>query len=67
MYILVAQILVSLLLITVIILQSKSSGLGAAFGASTSYHTKRGVEKSLFYLTIFLSFVFITLAIVSSL
>ena len=67
MYLLIVQILISLLLIAVIVLQSKSSGLGSAFGASTSYHTKRGVEKSLFYLTIVVSLIFIALAIVSSL
>ncbi|MFH1243976.1 MAG: preprotein translocase subunit SecG [bacterium] len=61
------QIITALVLITVIILQSKGSGLGAGFGGNSNYHTKRGVEKSLFYLTLGVSLLFIALAIISTL
>lgn len=58
---LVIQILISLSLIMVVVLQSKGGGLGSAFG-STTYHTKRGIEKSLFALTIVLAIAFVGLA-----
>ncbi|OIP24197.1 preprotein translocase subunit SecG [bacterium CG2_30_37_16] len=47
------------LLIMAILLQSKGSGLGAAFGGTSNiYKVKRGAEKFLFYLTIVMAIVF---------
>lgn len=66
MFILIFQIVVALLLITVIILQSKGTGLGASLGGSSNYHTKRGVEKTLFYVTIVVSVLFVFLAILNA-
>jgi preprotein translocase subunit SecG len=49
----IGQIIVSLVLISVILLQSQGSGLGSSWsGGGESYHTKRGVEKVLLYLTV---------------
>ena len=54
------QITLGILLILVIIIQQKGSGLGASFGGDLSfYRTKRGAEKLLFYATIGLSLAFI--------
>ncbi len=54
------QIILGILLILVIIIQQKGSGLGASFGGDLSfYRTKRGAEKLLFYATIGLSLAFI--------
>ncbi len=64
---LIIQILVSIVLVAVIVLQSKGTGLGAAFGGTTSYHTKRGMEKSLFATTIILSIAFVVLAMINAL
>ncbi len=51
---LTAQIIISLFLIGCVLLQSQGSGLGSAWGGGgESYHTKRGVERVLFGLTIF--------------
>ncbi len=59
------QIIVGVLLVIVIILQQKGSGLGSSFGGDLSfYRTKRGAEKLLFYTTIALSIFFILLALV---
>lgn len=59
------QIIISALLILVIIIQQKGSGLGAAFGSNFSfYRSKRGAEKLLFYATIVLSVAFFISAIV---
>lgn len=59
------QIILGILLIVVIIIQQKGTGLGTAFGGDLSfYKTKRGAEKLLFYATIILSLVFILLSLV---
>lgn len=53
-------VLVTAVLLTVtIILQSKGSGLGAAFGGEGNvYQTKRGAERVLFIATIVLAVLF---------
>ena len=59
------QIILGILLILVIIIQQKGSGLGSAFGADLGfYRTKRGAEKLLFYATIVLVIAFILASIV---
>lgn len=50
-----AQIILSVLLISAILLQQSGAGLGGALGGSDSdsfHHTRRGFEKFLFYLSI---------------
>ncbi len=65
-YINIAQILVAIVLSLVILLQAKGSGIGTALGGGTSgsFRTRRGVEKTLFQLTIVLAFVFLVVAVV---
>jgi preprotein translocase subunit SecG len=66
LYLNIAQILIAAALIIAILLQVKGGGLGGIFGqADTVYRTKRGVEKTLFQLTIALTVVFIALSIVA--
>ena len=63
-YLIIAQIIVAIALIVVIILQVKGGGLGGIFGQPDSvYRTRRGVEKSLFQLTIALAVLFVILSI----
>ena len=65
-YLYIAQIVVAIALIIIALLQVKGGGLGGIFGqADTVYRTKRGVEKTLFQLTIALVLIFIVLSIVS--
>jgi len=65
-YLYIAQIVVAVALILIVLLQVRGGGLGGVFGqADTVYRTKRGVEKTLFQLTIALSVVFVVLSIVS--
>lgn len=60
----IAQIVVSVLLVTAILLQSRGTGLGAAFGGDGNvYRTKRGVEKILFRATIVLAVLFVGISI----
>ena len=63
----ISLIIVSVALITSVIMQSKGAGLGGLTGADTGgiFTARRGVEKTLFYVTIVLSIVFFILAIVS--
>jgi len=64
-YLNVAQIVLSIALILAILLQVRGGGLGGIFGqASTVFRTKRGVEKTLFQLTIVLAVLFIIISIV---
>jgi len=65
-YLYIAQIIVAVSLTAVALLQVKGGGLGGIFGqADTVYRTKRGVEKTLFQLTIALVVIFVILSIVS--
>jgi protein translocase, SecG subunit len=63
-----AQIAISVLLVIAIILQQNSAGLGEAFGSSdsvSSWHTRRGFEKTLFVSTIVLAVLFALSALIS--
>mgnify|MGYP000976778725 FL=1 len=62
-YLLIAQAVVSLLLVASILLQNRGSGLGSTFGSDFGgYYTKRGIEKFLFYVTIVLAAVFLAIS-----
>ena len=62
----VAQIVLSIALILTILLQVRGGGLGGIFGQpSTVYRTKRGVEKTLFQLTIALVVLFLVISVVT--
>ncbi len=62
----IAQIVLSVALILVILLQVRGGGLGGIFGQpDTVYRTRRGLEKSLFQLTIVLVVLFVVIALVS--
>ena len=65
-YLNIAQIVLSIALILTILLQVRGGGLGGIFGQPDSvYRTKRGVEKTLFQLTIVLVVIFIIVSIVT--
>ncbi len=62
----IIQIVISILLIVVILMQSRGSGLGGVFGGgNTVFMTKRGVEKKLFILTIILAILFFAVSLSS--
>ena len=65
LYLIIAQIVIAIALIAVLALQVRGGGLGGIFGQADSvYRTRRGVEKTLFQVTIFLAVVFIVLSII---
>lgn len=65
-YLDIALIITSIALIASVILQSKGVGLGNLTGGDTGgvYSARRGIEKTLFYVTIGLSILFVILILV---
>lgn len=63
----IVMIIVSIVLILVVLMQTKGSSFSGAFGGDTSsiYRTRRGIEKILFQFTIGVGVVFVILAIIS--
>ena len=63
------QIMLAVMLIALVLVQAKGSGFSGMFGSdSTSvYRTRRGIEKRIFQVTIIVSVLFFTVALVNSL
>ena len=64
-----AQIILSVLLITAILLQRTGAQVGGAFGGSdnlsSAYHTRRGLEKGLFVGSIIIAILFAVSALLN--
>jgi preprotein translocase subunit SecG len=45
-------------LIAVVLLQTRNSGLGSSFGGDSIYKTRRGLDRTLFQMTIALAILF---------
>jgi preprotein translocase subunit SecG len=63
-----AQIGLSVLLIVCVLMQRTGASLGGAFGAdnfSSGFHTRRGLERTLFYATIVLAILFAVSALIN--
>ncbi|HEY55260.1 MAG TPA: preprotein translocase subunit SecG [Dehalococcoidia bacterium] len=62
----IAQIVLAAAVIVAVLLQVTGGGLGGIFGqADTVFRTRRGVEKTLFQLTIVLVALFIIISMVA--
>jgi preprotein translocase subunit SecG len=62
----VVQIIISITIIVLVLLQAKGSGLGSIFGGDGGvYRTKRGVEKTMYQATISLAVLFFIISMVS--
>lgn len=66
-YINIAQILLSTLLTGVLLMQAKGAGIGTALGGGSggSFRTRRGVEKTLFQLTIIIALVALIVSMIA--
>jgi len=63
-YLNIAQIILSVSLITIVLLQIRGGGLGGIFGSQSGvYRTRRGLEKTLFQLTIAIVTVFLVVSL----
>lgn len=65
----IALIVLSIALVAAILLQTRGGGLGSVFGGDSvggQYKTRRGLEKTLFQITIGLSIAFFALVLVAT-
>lgn len=61
-----SQIIVSVILVILIILQQRGTALGAGFGGGGEvYSTKRGIQKKIYYATIVVSAIFLVLGVLN--
>lgn len=58
-FLLIVQVLLSISLIALILLQSSKGGLGGGLGGGQLYRTKRGAEKIIFTSTIIVAVLFL--------
>lgn len=64
----IVMIIISVTLIAVLLLQIKGEGLSGAFGSDNPvYHQRRGLEATLYHVTIGLSILFLVFALISAL
>lgn len=64
---LVAQMVIAISVGTAILLQSRGTGLSSTFGGeSTAYRSRRGLERTLFRLTVVLIIVFVLVSLVGA-
>ena len=64
-YLNIGQILVSVLIVLVILIQVKEGGSGLFGSAQSTIRTRRGLEKTLFQFTVILTVVFLGISILS--
>ena len=63
----VLQIVLSIILIAVILLQSRGTGFGGAFGTQGAmFRTRRGLEEYLFRGTVILAAIFVVVSLISA-
>ena len=62
----VAQMILAIALIAVILLQQRGTGLGGAFGGEvTAYRSRRGIERTLFRMTILIAVLFVIFSLLN--
>jgi preprotein translocase subunit SecG len=62
----IAQMILAVALIASILLQQRGTGLGGAFGGEvTAYRSRRGIERTLFRLTIVLAVLFVIFSLLN--
>jgi preprotein translocase subunit SecG len=62
----VAQVILAVALIAVILLQQRGTGLGGAFGGEvTAYRSRRGLERTLFRMTILIAVLFVIFSLLN--
>jgi preprotein translocase subunit SecG len=66
-YLNIAQIIISVALTAVILLQTRGGGMGGMFGGTETavYKTRRGVERTIFNITIGLAITFFVITILN--
>ena len=63
---LIAQMILAIALLAAILLQQRGTGLGGAFGGEvTAYRSRRGIERTLFCMTIVLAVLFVAFSLLN--
>jgi preprotein translocase subunit SecG len=66
-YFAIGQILIAIALITTVLFQLRGGGIGGIFGQADSvYRTRRGIESTLFKLTIILIVLLVIFAVLTA-
>ena len=60
------QVFLAILMVILVLIQQTESDAGGSFGggATSNWHTRRGAEKFIFYLTIVISILFVASVLV---
>jgi preprotein translocase subunit SecG len=62
----IAQLILAIALVVAILLQQRGTGLGGAFGGEiTAYRSRRGIERTLFRMTIVLAVLFVAFSLLN--
>jgi preprotein translocase subunit SecG len=62
----IAQMILAVALIASVLMQQRGTGLGGAFGGEvTAYRSRRGIERTLFRLTIVLAVLFVVFSLLN--
>jgi len=61
----VVQIIVSVALIALVIMQRGGQSGGSMFGVGAGYQTRRGVEKTMYNMTVVMSVLFLITSLIS--
>lgn len=65
-YFSIVQIVLAIALILAVMLQVRGGGLGGIFGqADTVFRTRRGIEKTLFQITVVLIILFVAVSLIA--
>jgi len=65
-FLVISEIILAVGLILSVLLQVRGGGLGGIFGqADTVYRTKRGIERTLFQLTIIIVILFVLVSVLA--
>ena len=63
----IAQIVIAVAVSSSILLQARGTGLSSTFGGeSTAYRSRRGLERTLFRMTVVLIFVYVIVSILGA-
>jgi len=63
---LIAQSIISVLIVIAILLQQRGTALGSAFGGSGEvYSTRRGIQQKLLWATVILTIAFLSLTVLN--
>jgi preprotein translocase subunit SecG len=64
-FLIVIQILASIALVILILMQAKGTGFGRSWGSGGSSFTRRGLEKLVFKLTFVVSAIFLLVSLIN--